>query len=170
VVTEEEPVVRFRGVVLDLETLAYATVVVMSVLAVYSNWQNLSFAAAALVVVAPVLALAVAHAFSEVMHAHALKQRPMTAQELRSTALHQTQLLIAALPPMIVLVIGRLTPGTQQNVRAVVLGTGVVTLIVLAALASRRAGYRGWKCVVASLTGGLIGLVVILLQVLLKPK
>jgi hypothetical protein len=169
VVTEEEPVVRFRGIDLDLESLAYATVVVMSVLAVYSNWQNLSFAAAALVVIAPVLALAVAHAFSEVMHAHALNQRPMTGQEWRSTALHQTQLLIAALPPMIVLVIGRLTPGTL-NVRAVVLGTGVVTLIALAALASRRAGYRGWKWVVASLTGGLIGLLVILLQVLLKPK
>ena len=169
-VTEEDPdVLRFRGVHLDLESLVYATVVVMSVLAVYSNWQNLSFAAAALVVVAPVPALAVAHAFSEVMHAHATNQRPMTAREWRSTALHQTQLLLAALPPMIVLVIGRLTPGTQ-NVRAVVLGTGVVTLMALAALASRRAGYRGWKWVVASLTGGLIGLLVILLQVVLKPK
>jgi len=170
-VTGEDPeVVRVLGVALDLERLTYATVVVVSVLAVYRDWEKLSFLAATLVVVAPVLALAVAHAFSEVLHAHARHQRPLTAEQWRDTALHQVHLLLAAVPPLIVLLLGHLTPRVADHVRAIVLGTGVATLIALAAVAGRRAGYRGWRWLVASLMGGVIGLVVILLQVVLKPK
>jgi hypothetical protein len=170
-VTDEDPeVVRVHGYALDLERLTYATVVVVSVLAVYRDWDKLSFVAATMVVVAPILALAIAHAFSEVLHAHATTQRPMTGEQWRATAWHQVHLLLAAVPPLVVLAAGRLTRLNADNTRAIVLVTGLLTLVALTALASRRAGYRGWRWLFASLMGGVIGLVVILLQVVLKPK
>jgi hypothetical protein len=162
--------VRVGGLLLDLERLTYATVVVMSVLAAYKGWSELSFPAATAVVVAPVLAVAVAHCFAELMHAHAVNQRPLTKPEWRAAVAHQPHLLLAALPPFVVLTVGRLTPLEAQDARVVVLGTGLITLIGLATIASRRAGYHGWQLVVASLAGGLVGLIVISLQVLLKPK
>jgi hypothetical protein len=167
---DDSEVVDVHGVGLDLERLTYATVVVMAVLAVYTGWTQLSFAAAALVVIAPVLALAIAHAFSEALHAHAAHQRPLTAAEWRSTAWHQVHLLLAAVPPLIVLTLGRLTSLDVRSITRTLLATGVVTLIGLTSIAARRAGYRGAKWLAASLTGGLIGLVVISLQVALKPK
>ena len=79
-------------------------------------------------------------------------------------------LLLAAVPPLVLLVLGRTTPFGKENVRAAVLVTGMVTLIALTAVAAKHAGYTGWRLLVASLSGGVIGLVVIVLQVVLKPK
>src|SRR5215207_1338864 len=104
---------------LDLERLTYATVVVMSVLAIYKGWAQLSLLSAAMVVIAPVLALAVAaHAFAELLQAHAAVQRPLTAAEWRMAAAHQPHLLLAALPPLVVLTFGRVTSLEVENVRA----------------------------------------------------
>ena len=48
------------------------------------------------------------------------------------------------------------------------LGVAVV-IVALSLVAGRRAGIRGWRLAVAALSGGLVGLLVISLQVLLKP-
>jgi hypothetical protein len=170
-VTDEDPeVVHVHGYALDLERLTYATIVVMSVLAVYTGWAKLSFLAATAVVVAPVVALGVAHAFSEALHKHAETRRPLNAQEWKAVAWHQLHLLLAAVPPLVLLILGRTTPIGNENVRAAVLTTGMVTLIALTAVAAKHAGYTGWRWLVASLSGGVIGVVVIVLQVVLKPK
>jgi len=170
-VSAEDPeIVRVHGFRLDIERLSYATVVVMSVLAVYKGWAQLSLLSAALVVIAPVLALAVAHVFAELLQAHAAVQRPLTPAEWRAAVAHQPHLLLAAVPPLVVLTFGRVTPVDVENVRAVVLATGTVTLMGLAAVAGTRAGYRGWRLVGVSLAGGVVGLILICLQVVLKPS
>ena len=165
---DDPEVVRVGGVDLDLERLTYATVVVMSMLAVYKGWGDLSFLAAGFVIVAPVVALGVAHAFSEVVHAHAALARPLTAHEWRAAGAHQLHLLLAALPPFVVLVFVRATGFGVSNVRAFILLVGVVTLMALAAVAGRRAGYRGGGLVLTALAGGLVGLIVISLQLVVK--
>ena len=86
--TDEDPeVVHVHGYALDLERLTYATIVVMSVLAVYTGWAKLSFLSATAVVVAPVLALGVAHAFSEALHEHAENRRPLNGREWKDVEL-----------------------------------------------------------------------------------
>ncbi|WP_019136900.1 hypothetical protein [Cellulomonas massiliensis] len=167
--TDDPEVVRVRGRVLDLERLTYATIVVMSVLAVYQGWQELNLLEAALVVTAPVIAMAAAHFYSEILHEHALVRRPLTRSEWRHAAVHQAQLLLAAVPPLVVLVLARLTERSTGDVQRAVLVTGTVTLVALASVAGRHAGFRGRQLVVVCLAGGLVGLLVISLQVLLKP-
>ena len=68
-----------------------------------------------------------------------------------------------------VLAIGWVTPADVVGTIALVLWTGVVTLVVLSGIAGYRAGLRGWRWGVSTATGGLIGLIVIGLQLLLKP-
>jgi hypothetical protein len=78
-------------------------------------------------------------------------------------------LLLAAVPPLAVLVIGRVTAlGNADTLPAVEL-TGLLTLAFLSAVASRRAGLRGPWLVAGALAGGLVGLTVIALQIVLKP-
>ncbi|HET7802484.1 MAG TPA: hypothetical protein VFL38_18825 [Humibacillus xanthopallidus] len=161
--------VRVGGVALDLERLTYATIAVMAVLSAYSGWSTLSFPAAALVVISPVVAVCLAHAFSEVLHEHAEVRRTLTAAEWLSVGRRQVHLLLAAVPPLIVLAIGRITSlGSADTVPAVEV-TGMVTLAFLSALASREAGLRGAWLALGAVAGGLVGLTVIALQIVLKP-
>jgi hypothetical protein len=142
----------------------------MSVLVVYDGWdQHATFTGVALVIIGPILALGVAHFFSEVVQAFAEHQRPLTAAEWRWHARDQLHLLLAAVPPLLVLAVGWLGPLNARSTIAVLLWTGVATLMGLSALAAERAGMGGRRLVFASLSGGLVGLLVIALQILLKP-
>jgi hypothetical protein len=170
-VTEADPeVVRIGGLQVSLERMTYATVVLMSVLVVYDGWEQLAtFIGVAAVILGPILALAVAHFFSEILQAYAEHQRPLTFPELRWHARDQVQTLLAAVPPLIVLGLGWISPLDARGTIELLLWTGMVTLIGLASIAGRRAGLRGLRWFVISLSGGVVGLIVISLQIILKP-
>lgn len=161
---------RIGPVELRLERVVYATVVLMSVLAVYDGWAELaSFIGVAVVILAPLLALGVAHLFSEVMEEHYLLQRSLTRAEWSALFREQLKVFIAAVPPLVILAIGWVSPLDARSTIVVLLWTGVLTLVGLALLAGHRAGFRGWSLALAGLSGGVMGLIVISLQVLLKP-
>ena len=161
---------RIGGRQVSLERLAYARVVLMSVRVVYDGWEQLAtFIGVAVVILGPILALAVAHFFAEVLQGYAQFQRPLTGAELWWRVLDQIQILFAAVPSLIVLGVGWISPLNARSTITLLLWTGVVTLIGLAALAGHRAGLRGWTWVLTALSGGLVGLIVISLQILLKP-
>ena len=167
---EDPEHLRIGPLEVRLERVVYATVVLMSVLAVYDGWAELaSFLGVAIVIVAPLLALAVAHLFSEAIEDHYRLQRPLTRAEWRRLALGQLKILVAAVPPLVILGIGWISPLDERSTIAALLWTGVATLVVLSLIAARRAGIRGWRLAVAGLSGGVVGLIVISLQVLLKP-
>ena len=153
-----------------LERVVYATVVLMSVLAVYDGWAELtSFLGVAIVIVAPLVALGIAHLFSEAIEEHYHLQRGLAGAEWRALALDQLTIMVAAVPALVVLGIGWVSPLDERSTIELLLWTGVVTLVALSLVAARRAGIRGWRLAVAGLSGGLVGLMVIGLQVLLKP-
>ncbi len=162
--------IRLGPVPVSIERMVYATVVLMSVLVVYDGWQGLTtYAGVVAVIVAPTLALAVAELFAGSIEAHVHLERPLVAHEWRLLLLDQVQNLLAAVPPLVILGIGWLTPDKTHSTIAVILWTGLLTLVVLAVLAAVRAGIRGWRLAVAGLMGGVAGLIVISLQVVLKP-
>jgi hypothetical protein len=166
---DDQQPVRAGVVRLDLERLTYATVVVMATLAAYTGWDRLSFASAVLVVLSPVIAVGLAHAFSEALHEHAAHHRPLTRAEWLSVVRRQAPILLAAVPPLAVLTVGRATSLHLAATRPVEEATGMVTLIVLSAIAGQHAGLRGTRLVLAALAGGVVGLAVITLQIALKP-
>jgi hypothetical protein len=167
---EDPEHLRIGPLEVRLERVVYATVVLMSVLAVYDGWAELtSFLGVAVVILAPLVALAVAHMFSEVIEEHYHLQRSLTLAEWRRLAWGQLKILVAAVPPLVILAIGWISPSDPHGTIRVLLWTGVLTLVALSVLAARRAGIRGWRLVVAGLSGGVVGLIVISLQVLLKP-
>ena len=169
-VAEDPEHLRLGPLEVRLERVVYATVVLMSVLAVYDGWASLTtFAGVVVVIVAPLVALAVAHLFSEGIEEHYRVQRPLSATEWRTLALGQVAILLAAVPSLVVVGLGWISPFDERRTIAAVLWTGVVTLVVLTSVAARRAGIRGWRLVVAGLVGGAVGLFVISLQILLKP-
>jgi hypothetical protein len=155
---------------IKIDQLVYATVVLMSVLVVYDGWQDLTtFGGVALVILGPMVALYLAHLFAEVLHEHAERQRPLARSEWGHIAVAQTVVFLAAVPPLVVLGLGWLSPVDARGTIQLLLWTGMLTLVGLTGVAARRAGIRGWRFGAALLGGGLVGLVVIALQVVLKP-
>ena len=155
---------------LRLDRLVYGTVVLMSVLAVYDGWQELAtYLGIMVVILAPLLALAIAHLFAEVLHAISELRHPLTRHEWEHHLRDQLPWFLSAVPPLVALGIGWLSPLDALSTITVVLWTAVVTLVVIAAVAGRRAGLTGWRWLVTAASGGLVGLLVIGLQIVLKP-
>lgn len=155
---------------IDVERTTYGTVVLMSVLVVYDGWGTpATFRDTVLVILEPTLALLLAHLFADVMAYHVEVQRPLRPREWGRLALMQAGTIAAAVPPIALVLLGAVSPLDPEATILVLLWTGVGTLAVLSALVARRAQYRGWRVWVAGALGGSIGLVVIALQVLLKP-
>lgn len=153
-----------------LEILVYSTVTLMSALVVYDGWADLTtFAGAAAVIIAPTVAVAIAHLFAEAVQAHAAAGRTLTRVEWKHLVIDQSQVLLAAVPPLIILVIGWVSPLDARNTVVLLLWTGCITLVGIGVGAAHGAGVRGWRLLAAGLLGGSAGLVVISLQVLLKP-
>ena len=170
VVAEDPEHLRIGPLEVRLERVVYATVVLMSVLAVYDGWAELaSFAGVAVVIIAPLVALAIAHLFSEGIEEHYRVQRPLSGAEWGELARGQLTILVAAVPSLLIAGIGWLSPLDARSTIAVLLWTGVVTLVVLTWVAAHRAGIRRWRLAAAGLGGGAVGLIVISLQILLKP-
>jgi voltage-gated potassium channel Kch len=161
---------RIGGWAVSLERLTYATIVLMSVLVVYDGWDELaSYVGVAVVILGPTLAIAAAHLFSDAVHSHAEHGRPLTLTEWRHLLIDQVQILASAIPPLLVLAVGWLSPFDENGTIALLLWTGVATLTGLAAVAGRRAGFRGWRWVIVAMSGGAVGLFVVSLQIILKP-
>jgi hypothetical protein len=155
---------------INVERTVYGTVVLMSVLVVYEGWASLTtFFGTALVIIAPMVALLLAHYFADLMSLHVEVGRPLHRAEWRGLVGRQVGILMSAVQPLILVLIGWLTPLDAVSTIRVVLWGGVASLVFLASISARRAGYTGWRLVVASAMGGLLGLVVISMQVLLKP-
>lgn len=164
-----EPLTVF-GRTFDVERLTYATVVLMSVLAVYEGWSDLAtFAGAAIVTIGPVVALVTAHLFADVLAEHAALGRALTGREWIGLVVDQLHLFLVAAPPLAFLLAGWLLPWDALGTIATILWAGVLTLMALAALAAQRAGMRSWRLAAATVLGGAAGIVVILLQLVLKP-
>ena len=155
---------------LNVERTAYGTVVLMSVLVVYEGWADFaSFLGTSVVILAPTAALLIAHGFADVMALHVETGRPLHRREWRLLLGRQTGILLAALPPLLIVLVGWVSPLDALSTIHVLLWAGVGTLMFLSALSARRAGYHGWRVWIACGIGGAVGLVVISMQVLLKP-
>lgn len=163
--------VRVGRLRIDVAAWVYATITVMAVLVVYDGWgEQKRYLGVVAVVVAPTIALALAHLFADVLDFHVRRHRPPTRPEWVHMLEHAVQYLLVCIPPLVVLVVTGWLPGVD-------LRGSVAAMIWFAALslgfwgwfAGRRAGLRGGRLLASTLGGLLVGLVVIALQVLLKP-
>lgn len=156
---------------IDVAAWVYATVTVMSVLAIYDGWGDTKrYVGVVVVVLAPTIALGLAHLFADVLDFHVRRHRAPSRHEWRHLVGHAVQYLLVAVPPLLVLVVTGLLP-------AIDLRGSITCMLIFATLslgfwgwiAGRRAGLRSWRLLVATGGGLLVGLVVIGMQIALKP-
>src|SRR5206468_8035962 len=120
-----------------------ATITLVCVLIVYNGWANQRLRDVLLIVVAPVVAVFVAHVFAATLVLHVELGRRPTKREWMITARFETRFLLLAVPPAAILVIlDAMGVSLSEAIRAVI-GLEALTLGFWAGLAAHYAGMRG---------------------------
>ncbi|HBF26801.1 MAG: hypothetical protein VX748_05355 [Actinomycetota bacterium] len=166
---EEKHVQLYVGkVAFDPHRLIYATIILMVALAVYNqeaeSWSGTPFMDLVVVVFAPLLALSLAHAFSDALDVQIRTGKRLSAKERRHLLGIAVQYVAVGVP---VVALGLVWLTVQQDPRAVVRvaeALGVASLFFWGAFAARRSGLpRGRQWLWATIYG-LLGVGIILIE------
>jgi hypothetical protein len=152
-----------------LDRIVYATITLMSVLIIYDGWQHLRLLGVVGVIVGPVVAMFMGHVFSALLARQVELGRPLQRLDYATIIRSESRFLLLCIPPLVI-VAGLFACGLSlSHTIQVTLWVGVGSLGFWGFAAGRRAGYTGWRIVVAVGAGLLIGVVVLAVQVFLQP-
>jgi hypothetical protein len=152
-----------------LDRAIYATITLMSVLVVYDGWQNLKLRDAIGVILGPVLAIFVSHVFSASLARQAeLQKRPGRSETMRIIRTEARFLLLAAPALALVIILTVAGISLSHSIQIIIFLEGT-SLGFWGFVAGRRAGLAGWPLALTVVTGLIMGLLVLALQVFLQP-
>jgi hypothetical protein len=120
------------------------------------------------VAVVPMFALAVAHAFSEVLDLQIRLQRRMSWSDVLVILHSNVQFLYVSLIPVILLSLGWVLGVSQKTAVNSVLYLGVISLAGWGGYGARRAGLRRWTCVLFGAAYACLGALVVVLEILIR--
>ncbi len=146
-----------------------ATIALTCVLIVYDGWAELRLRDVIYVIVAPVLAIFIAHVFSaSVVLEMELGRRP-TRREWITKVHFESGFLFLAVPPVAILIILNLAGVSLNDAIRVIIWLEALSLSFWAGLAAHRAGLRGRSLAMAVVAGLVVSCIVLGLLVVLEP-
>jgi hypothetical protein len=149
--------------------VVYGTITLTSVLIVYDGWSSLKLLDVVGVILGPILAMFIAHVFAANLAQQVALGRRLGRQEWVETARRESRFLLLAVPPLAVLTVSQLAGTALDASIRIIIWFGAASLGFWGGLAGHRAGFRGWRLVLAVVAGLLVGGVVLVLQVVLQP-
>lgn len=163
---------HFLGLKFDPHRLIYATLIIIVSLSIYGDSDaerfntGTAFALSA-VLVAPLFALTMAHAFSDALDLQIRLGRRLNRHDRRRILASNLEYLYIAVPPLLlVLVLGPTSiPATAILDLIVLLGLG--SLFLWGAFAARLGGLSVWTQLRTGLGYSLMGLVVVIIELLI---
>jgi hypothetical protein len=154
---------------LRVDRVIYTTITLMSVLVVYDGWASLSFWGVVAVIVGPILCIFLGHVYGAALGTRVDLGRPLTHRERRELVLRESRLLWLLVPPLAILAILSIADVTYTRTIQVIVIVGTLSLGYWGALAGRRARLTGWALVASVAYGLVLGALILVLQILLRP-
>jgi hypothetical protein len=156
---------------LNPHKLIYATIILMTGLALYDEGQSPlktgSYAEMIGVVVAPLFALAMAHGFSEALDLTIRTGHRLTGAERRHILAGNLEYLYVAIPPIILLGLLTILGWNANDAVGLVQVIGIGTLFFWGAFAATKAGLGFWRRVTFGVSYGVMGLIVLAVEMAL---
>jgi hypothetical protein len=156
---------------MDPHRIIYATILLMTAYAIYDEGtaplQRGTYVALLGLSIAPLFALAMAHAFSDALDLQIRYQRRLTGADRRHLAASNLQYLYVAIPPMVLIVVLGLLQWDANDVIALVQVMGLLSLGWWGYYAGRKANVSQLRRWTFALNYALMGLVVILVELAL---
>ncbi len=155
----------------DPHRIVYSTVILMAALSIYDEGTD-PFTRGPLfelvgVTLAPLLALTLAHAFSDALDLQIRNRRRLTGSDRRHLLATNLEYMYVAIPPMLLLGVLALFGWDANDAVTLVEIVGAMSLGFWGAFAARKAGLGRWTQTRFAIGYGLMGLVVIAVELIL---
>ena len=169
---EHDPRMKVGPLWIEPRVVIYATLIQMTAYALFDvpdipialdGFNTLFWVA-----VVPMFALAVAHAFSEVLDLQIRLGRRMNWADVVVILHSNLQFLYVSLIPIILLSVAWLLGMDENNAVNMVLYVGIVSLAGWGAYGARQAGLRLWPCVLFGAAYACLGALVVLLEIFIR--
>jgi hypothetical protein len=162
---------RIGPLTFDPHRVIYATIILMTAFAIYDQGKD-PFAAVPLVTMfgvalAPLFALAMAHAFSDALDLQIRNGRRLTAHDRRHLLATNLEYLYVAIPPILLGSALALLGWNANDVVATMQGLGLASLVFWGVYAARTARLGAWTQVRFGISYSVMGLLVILIELIL---
>jgi hypothetical protein len=169
--TREHRGTRSGPVPFDVGRSVYGTVLVMTVLAVDTTQGTPSYLDATVTVLGAMVATFLAHVFADALSAFARDGGGGGARRGVRTVARAARVdlvfLLLAVVPVVVLAIGGLGAWEPETAIRIIMIAGVSFLVLVGALGGRRARFGPWGVVACATASGVLGAVLLVVQVLL---
>lgn len=155
----------------DAHRVVYATIIMMTTYALYDEGTD-PFGVLPLVEmfsmsIAPLFALAMAHAFSDAIDLQIRNGRRLDRHDRRHLVSTNLQYLYVAIPPMAVIVLLSLFHWAANDIVSFVQVLGIGSLAFWGVYAARKAGLGRWPQVRFAVGYGVMGIVIITVELIL---
>lgn len=169
----EAPDLRFTlwRISLDPHRIIYSTILLMTAYAIYDEGSGTvsgrPFVELVGLSIAPLFALAMAHAFSDALDLQIRNGRRLNGHDRRQLLASNLQYMYIAVPPILVIAVMGLMGASASTVILVVLLLGLVSLAWWGYFAGRQAGVPRLRRLTFAINYALMGLIVIGVELLL---
>jgi hypothetical protein len=160
---------RIPGEARVIDRVVYATITVMSVLIIYDGWEKLHFLDVVGVICGPILAMFIAHVFSASLGREVAEGRKLRWSERATIVRTESRFMLLAVPPLALLALTQVAGASLKWSINIIVWAGAASLGYWGYVAGRRAGFTRWRLAGAIVSGLVVGLVILVLQVLLQP-
>ena len=162
--------IRVLGLRLDPHRLIYATIIMLVALAIFDDtvdpFTGSTVADIFVVVLLPLLALSLAHGFSDALDIQIRSRRRLTPADRRHVMATSAQYLLVGIPVLALAVAFGLTGIEVQRASDIGQLLGVASLLLWGGYAARSAGLTAWAQVRFSLIYGFIGVSIVIVELL----
>lgn len=162
--------IRVLGLRLDPHRLIYATIIMLVALAIFDDtvdpFTGSTVADVFVVVLLPLLALSLAHGFSDALDIQIRSRRRLTGADRRHVLASSVQYLLVGIPVLVLAVVFALTGIEVQRASDIGQLLGVLSLLLWGGYAARSAGLGIWAQIRFALIYGFIGVMIVIVELL----
>jgi hypothetical protein len=167
----EHRIVHLGPIRIEPRIIVYATIIQLTAFALLDtrsiegriSWLNLL-----LISMGPMLALALAHTFSEVLDYHIRAGEHVSATTVRGVAVSNLQFLYVGLIPLLIAVILLPSDISMTGAVNIIFGIGIISLFGWGLVAARMAGRTLGRQLLFGLAYGIAGCIVVAMELILR--
>ena len=163
-----DPRLRILGVWIDPRSTIYATIMMMVTLSLFASenapitWRM--YVLLAIVTVAPLFALSMAHAFSEALDLQIRLQRRLNAHERRHLFIVNVQYMAPSLFVLAYFAICAIIGMHEHTAVRIILGLGTLSMGLWGLYAGYKAHLQPWRVILFGLLYGSLGALIIIVE------
>ncbi|MBI1349534.1 MAG: hypothetical protein GC156_00275 [Actinomycetales bacterium] len=162
---------RLWGLTFDAHRLVYATIILMTALAIYDEGTapltTQPILAMFGIAIAPLFALSMAHAFSDAIDLQIRSGHRLTWRERRHLLADNLEYLYIAIPPIMLTIVLSFFGWDANDVVGLVQLLGLASLAMWGGFAARAAGLSGWVQARFAVSYAIMGAIVITVELIL---